>query len=73
MGLFVAVLFLHGMDARLLYAAVALVLLATTEEFVLLWRLPEWTADVRGLYWVRRVSRGDRGRKFRGTAAGPPP
>ena len=73
MGLFVAVLFLHRMDARLLHAAVALVLLATTEEFVLLWMLPEWTADVRGLYWVRLISRGDRGRELRGTAAGPPP
>jgi CDP-diacylglycerol--glycerol-3-phosphate 3-phosphatidyltransferase len=54
MGLFVAVLFLHGMDARLLHAAVALVLLATLEEFALLWTLPAWTANVRGLYWVLR-------------------
>ena len=57
MGLFVAVLFLRGMDARLLHVAVTLVLLATVEEFVLLWRLPDWTANVRGLYWVRREPR----------------
>lgn len=49
MGLFVGVLFLWGMDDRLLHAAVTLVLLATVEEFVLLGMLPEWTADVRGL------------------------
>ncbi len=54
MGLFVTVLLVRGMDARLLHAAVTLVLLATIEEFVLLWMLPGWTANVRGLYWVRR-------------------
>lgn len=57
MGLFVAILFLRGMDARLLHAAVTLVLLATGEEFVLLWMLPRWTANVRGLYWVVRAQR----------------
>ena len=54
MGLFVGVLFLWGMDDRLLHAAVTLVLLATLEEFVLLGMLPVWTANVRGLYWVLR-------------------
>ena len=54
MGVFVAVLFLRGMHEGLLHAAVALVLLATVEEFVLLWMLPEWTANVRGVYWVLR-------------------
>jgi len=29
-----------------------LLVLSTGEEFVLLWLLPEWTADVGGLYWV---------------------
>jgi len=62
MGLFVAVLFVRGMDARLLHAAVTLVLLATVEEFVLLWMLPGWTANVRGLYWVRRERRRTTGR-----------
>lgn len=57
MGLFVAVLFLRGMDARLLHVAVTLVLLATVEEFLLLWALPEWTANVRGLYWALRARR----------------
>lgn len=62
MGLFVVVLFLRGLDERLLHLAVVLVLLATLEEFVLLWRLPEWTADVRGLYWVLRDRRRSTGR-----------
>jgi phosphatidylglycerophosphate synthase len=57
MGLFVGVLFLRAMNEGLLYAAVALVLLATIEEFVLLWLLPVWTANVRGLYWVLRRPR----------------
>ncbi len=58
MGLFVAVLFLRGLDVRLLHTAVVLVLLATAEEFVLLWMLPEWTANVRGVYWVRAAQQG---------------
>ena len=27
-------------------------LVATLEEFLLMWLLPEWTADVRGVYWI---------------------
>lgn len=54
MGMFIAVLFVWGMQPLLLYVAVVLVLMATAEEFVLLWMLPEWTANVRGVYWVRR-------------------
>ena len=61
MGLFVGVLFLIGMDERLLYVAVGLVLLATLEEFVLLVLLPQWTANVRGVYWVMRRSGSRRG------------
>ena len=26
--------------------------MATLEEFILMWLLPEWTADVRGVYWI---------------------
>ncbi len=62
MGLFVCVLFLWGMDERLLHLAVMLVLLATAEEFVLLWTLPVWTANVRGLYWLLRDRRRSMGR-----------
>lgn len=58
MGLFVGVLFLYGFNALLLYVAVALVLVATAEEFVLLRLLPEWTPDVRGVLWVIRNQQG---------------
>jgi CDP-diacylglycerol--glycerol-3-phosphate 3-phosphatidyltransferase len=54
MSLFVVVLFAQGLHAGLLAAAVTLVMAATIEECVLLWLLPEWTADVRGVYWVLR-------------------
>ena len=54
MGLFIAVLFAWGIQPLLLYIAAALVLVATAEELVLLWMLPEWTANVRGVLWVRR-------------------
>lgn len=79
MGAFVVTLFLRGLVPWLLTLAVGAVLLATLEEFVLLWMLPEWTPNVGGVYWVLRgrrispVSTGDRGRESRGTAAGPRP
>jgi phosphatidylglycerophosphate synthase len=57
MGTFIAVLFLYGMLPVLLHVAAALVLLATMEELLLLWMLPVWTPDVRGLYWVVRSRR----------------
>lgn len=52
MGVFVSVLFVWGLSVPLLHAAAVLVLVATCEEFVLLWLLPEWTPDVKGAYWV---------------------
>ncbi|MFN7916399.1 MAG: CDP-alcohol phosphatidyltransferase family protein [Vicinamibacterales bacterium] len=52
MGVFASVLFVWGFSAALLYAAASLVLLATLEEFVLLWLLPRWTPDVKGIWWV---------------------
>ena len=54
MGVFVGVLFMWGLVPGLLYVASGLVLVATCEEFILLWLLPEWTPDVRGAYWVAR-------------------
>jgi CDP-diacylglycerol--glycerol-3-phosphate 3-phosphatidyltransferase len=54
MGTFAAVLFARGFDALLLQIAAATVVVAAIEEFVLLWLLPTWTADVRGLLWVLR-------------------
>jgi hypothetical protein len=63
MALFGAGLFTVGFDATLLKAAAAVVVAATVEEFALLFLLPEWTADVRGLPWV--ISRRDRDRGSR--------
>lgn len=57
MGIFIGLLFVAGFQAWLLYLAVGMLALATAEEFVLLWLLPEWTADVRGVWWVLRARR----------------
>lgn len=50
--IFVMSLFLWGYAAWLLYATVVISVLAYVEEIVLLCLLPEWRADVRGIYWV---------------------
>ncbi|MCE9602791.1 MAG: CDP-alcohol phosphatidyltransferase family protein [Gemmatimonadetes bacterium] len=65
LGFFIGLLFLTGFKAWLLYAAVAFLTVATLEEFALLALLPEWTADVRGLWWVLKA------RDARGPARGP--
>ncbi len=54
LGFFLAALFLHGFVAGLFYAAVLLGVCASVEELALLWYLPTWRADVRGLRWVLR-------------------
>ena len=54
LGIFVAVLFTFGFIAPLFYAAVTLSLLSVLEELLLLCYLPQWKADVRGLWWVAR-------------------
>jgi phosphatidylglycerophosphate synthase len=51
-GIFVMSLFLWGYAPWLLYAMTVLSVLAYSEELVLLFLLPEWTANVRGIYWV---------------------
>lgn len=51
-GIFVMSLFLWGFSAWALYAMTAITTLAYGEEIVLLFLLPEWTTDVRGIYWV---------------------
>ena len=58
LGFFIAALFVLGFNFWLFYLAVALSLLSTFEELLLLWWLPTWRADVRGLWWVLR-SRSD--------------
>lgn len=57
-GAFVMSLFLWGYSASLFWSAIAVTVLAYTEELVIVWQLPEWEADVRGLYWI--LSRGRR-------------
>jgi len=58
LGIFVMVLLIWGFDPRVFAFAVAINVLAYLEELALLWLLPQWTTDVKGVYWVLR----DRGR-----------
>ena len=53
-GGFVMSLFLWGYSAALFWPAIAVTVLAYTEELTMVWLLPQWEADVRGLYWVLR-------------------
>lgn len=52
LGIFIGTLFIFGFTPWLLYLAVAVSVLGNLEELVLLALLPEWRADVRGLWWV---------------------
>ncbi len=58
LGLCVGWLFLFGFEPWLLYLAAGTSIIASLEELVLLKVLPEWRADVRGLWWVLREGRG---------------
>jgi phosphatidylglycerophosphate synthase len=58
MGAFIGLLFLAALHPWLLHLAVGVLTLATAEEFALLWLLPQWTPDVRGVWWVLRQRRG---------------
>lgn len=58
LGLFIGWLFLFGFEPGLLYLAAGSSILASLEELALLWALPKWRADVRGLWWVLRDGRG---------------
>jgi CDP-diacylglycerol--glycerol-3-phosphate 3-phosphatidyltransferase len=57
LGIFVMVLFLWGFNRWIFYLTVFVNVLGYLEEFVLLWLLPEWTPNVRGVYWVLRKRR----------------
>ena len=57
LGLFIGSLFLFGFEPWLLYLAAGSSILASLEELALLWVLPQWRADVRGLWWVLRDGR----------------
>ena len=54
LGLVVGLLFIGAFQAWLLYVALALAIISTSEELILLWILPTWRSDVRGLWWVLR-------------------
>jgi phosphatidylserine synthase len=58
LGIFLVILFIHGFVPWLFWTAAALVVVSQTEELVLLFLLPKWTPNVRGLYW--RLKRGER-------------
>ncbi len=51
-GIFIMSLFLWGLQPWLLYVASALNILGNVESLIIMALLPEWTSDVRGLYWV---------------------
>lgn len=51
-GIFVISLFLWGYQRWLFHTMIALTIAASSEEFLLLYLLPEKRVDVRGLYWV---------------------
>ncbi|MGD2056908.1 MAG: CDP-alcohol phosphatidyltransferase family protein, partial [Gammaproteobacteria bacterium] len=57
LGIFVMVLFLWGFNRWIFYLTVLVNVLGYLEEFVLLWLLPQWTPNVRGVYWVLRKQR----------------
>jgi cardiolipin synthase len=54
LGIFLMLLFLRGFNPWVFYAALVINVLGYLEEFFLLWLLPRWTPDVRGIYWVLR-------------------
>lgn len=55
---YVGVLFLFGHWDALLWLAATASLLATVEELWLLALLPQWRADVKGVWWLRRTNSG---------------
>lgn len=58
LGIFVMVLFIWGFNSWIFYLTVIINVLGYLEEFVLLWLLPQWTPNARGVYWVLRKQRG---------------
>ena len=62
-GIFVMTLFLFGFNRWLLAAMVAISVAAYCEELAIIFCvLPEWRADVRGIYWLVREGPGLRAR-----------
>lgn len=57
LGFFIGWLFLFGFEPWMLHLAAGTSIVASLEELALLRVLPEWRADVRGLWWVLRERR----------------
>lgn len=57
-GIFIISLLLFGYHALVFYTMIALSAIGTTEELLLLYVLPEWEANVGGLYRVLRSRPG---------------
>lgn len=51
-GIFVMSLFIWGYKGWIFKPMIVLSILSCSEEFVLLYLLPQWRSDVRGVYWV---------------------
>jgi phosphatidylglycerophosphate synthase len=58
-GGFVMSLFLWGYSGALFWPAISISVLAYAEELAIVWLLPQWEADVRGLYWVVQRKLGE--------------
>jgi cardiolipin synthase len=57
LGFFLAALFAIGFVPWLFYPMAALSVICSIEELALLWYVPDWRTDVRGLWWVLRDRR----------------
>jgi phosphatidylglycerophosphate synthase len=57
LGIFVGWLFLFGFQPIVMWVAIVTAIAASVEEFLLLWRLPAWRSNVRGLWWLLREQR----------------
>jgi phosphatidylglycerophosphate synthase len=54
-GVFLILLFLQGEAAHyLFYAAAIITILDLVEEIIIVYLLPEWETNVKGLYWILR-------------------
>jgi CDP-diacylglycerol--glycerol-3-phosphate 3-phosphatidyltransferase len=60
LGIYIGVLFVFGHYPGLLYVAASCSIAGSLEEFALLALLPEWRANVRGLWWVLDERRKER-------------
>ncbi len=57
LSVYIGALFLFGHWDALLWLAATASLMASVEELWLLALLPEWRADVKGVWWLRREAR----------------